>query len=175
MKSAAEDNSHNQAAEEIFELTKLSWLARTRQTRAKGQIELTEFEFLTLDWLCKYDPDPLTVGDIQKRIHVLPAQMSRVIRSLEAKSAKPLIRCQINSQDKRKVDVLITEAGRKAHDAFREERLVSSRLILSKLSQDDRCEFMRIMKEIRKIMSNQLTDKELSKEGGKVEKMISSS
>jgi DNA-binding MarR family transcriptional regulator len=144
------------AAEEIFELTKLSWMARDRQHRHKGQIDLTESEFLALDALAKADPQAMRVGEIQKRIGVLPAQMSRVIRSLEGKAGKRLIRCQINPADKRKIDVTLTEIGRRAHKAFRDARLASSIEFVAQLNPEDRAEFMRILHQFRSMLGNQL-------------------
>jgi DNA-binding MarR family transcriptional regulator len=165
VKAPADRKEIEDAAEEIFELTKMSWMAHGRQPRQKGQIELTESEFLALDWLIKADPNPMTVGDIQRRIHVLPAQMSRVIRSLEAKGGKPLIRCRINPQDKRKIDVTLTDSGRKAHEAFRETRLAATMDIVTHLSPSDRVELMRIFREIRNIIHNRLTPQQLEPVG----------
>ncbi len=161
MKTTAERKDLEDAAEEIFNLTKMSWAARSQQQRQTGQIDLTESEFLALDWLAKTDPGPLSVGDIQRRIHVLPAQMSRVIRSLEAKSGKPLIRCRINPKDKRKVDVTLTDAGRKAHQAFREARLAVTMDLVAHLTPADRSEFMRILREIKAVFRNQLGENNL--------------
>ncbi len=161
MADEADSQDLKKAAEEIFELTKMSWLARSQQSRQKGQVDLTESEFLALDWLVKADPEPLTVGDIQRRIHVLPAQMSRVIRSLEGKAGKPLIRCQINPRDKRKVDVTLTEAGRKAHRAFQDARLAAAVSVVAHLTPRDRSELMRIFQEIKRIVRNQLHDSQL--------------
>ena len=79
--------------EEIFELSKDVWASQSR-AKAKNQAEITETEFLTLDLLSK--SQPLTVGRIQKHIGVLPAQMSRIVRSLENKGDEPLIECKIN-------------------------------------------------------------------------------
>jgi DNA-binding MarR family transcriptional regulator len=158
MKSSAERTELEIAAEEIFELTKMSWMARSQQQPRKGQIDLTESEFLALDWLTKADPEPLSVGEIQRRIHVLPAQMSRVVRSLEAKAGKPLIRCRINPKDKRKIDVTLTDAGKKAHQSFREARLAATIDMVSKLPPTDRVELMRILGEIKTIVRNQLSD-----------------
>lgn len=162
MKTPVEQAELEKAAEEIFELTKMSWIARSQQQRQKGQIDLTESEFLALDWLMKTDPGPLSVGDIQRRIHVLPAQMSRVVRSLEAKAGKPLIHCRINPKDKRKIDVTLTDAGRKAHQSFREARLAATIDMVSHLSPADRTEFMRIMQEFKTIVHNSLSGKQLS-------------
>jgi DNA-binding MarR family transcriptional regulator len=133
-------------AEEIFELSKDVWASQTR-SKAKDQTEITETEFLALDLLVK--SQPLSVGEIQRHIGVLPAQMSRVIRSLESKGDKPLIACHINPEDKRKIDVEITPAGRKAHQSYREHKLGSTLKILQSLDEDDRAEFMRILRLIR--------------------------
>ena len=95
-------------AEEVFELSKDIWTTQSK-SKGKDQAEITETEFLALDLLSQ--SQPLTVGDIQRKIGVLPAQMSRVIRSLENKSDGPLISCQINPADKRKIDVELTDAG----------------------------------------------------------------
>ena len=141
-----------QMADEIFELTKLSWLARHRpKAKKKGAIDLTETEFLAMDFLAR--AEPLTVGRLQKSLGVLPAQMSRVIRSLENKAAKPLVRCEINAQDKRRVDVYLTEIGRKAWEEYRGARLEASMRILTNLSDHDRHEFMRILSLIRETIA----------------------
>jgi DNA-binding MarR family transcriptional regulator len=133
-------------AEEVFELSKDVWAAQSR-SRAKDQAEITETEFLTLDLLSKRQP--VTVGDIQRHIGVLPAQMSRVIRSLESKGDEPLISCRINTQDKRKVDVEMTPAGVKAHQTYRQLKLGSIEKMLLGLTEHDRGELMRILRLIR--------------------------
>ena len=140
-------------ADEIFELTKLSWLARN-QPKKKGVIELTETEFLALDSLAR--SEPLTVGQLQKSLRVLPAQMSRVIRSLESKIDKPLVRCQINARDKRRVDVYLTERGRRAREEYRSARLAASLGILGQLPDDDRREFMRILSQIHGMIARSM-------------------
>ncbi len=149
------------AAEEIFELTKISWLLRTRQRR-RSVLELTETEFLTLDLLTR--PESLTVGQLRSHVGVLPAQMSRILRSLERRGDKPLIRCAINPLDRRRIDVVITDAGRKAHRAFRDARVSLSAETLSQLPPQDVKEFMRIMEKIRSLMLPQLQKEEQADE-----------
>jgi DNA-binding MarR family transcriptional regulator len=149
----AKQKELEQMADEVFELTKLSWLAR-HGPKKKGTVDLTESEFLALDFLAK--TEPLTVGQLQKRLRVQPAQMSRVIRSLESKVAKPLVRCEINSQDKRRVDVYLTELGQQARNEYRNARLASSLAILGSLSDGDRREFMRILSQIRDMIAESL-------------------
>ena len=102
-------------AEEVFELTKLVYAARSR--RPSGPDDLSETEFLTLDLLFK--EQPLTIGEVQKRIAVVPAQMSRVVRALEEQGGRGYVECKINPQDRRCVDVYLTPAGTKAHTPLR--------------------------------------------------------
>ncbi len=139
-------NDLERMAEEIFELTKIASAARA-QARAGNPEELTEAEFLTLDALVRHDT--LTVGDIQKRIGVLAAQMSRIIRSLENKNGIALVSCGINPQDRRKIDVKIAPRGRNAHRTYRAARLRFTAAILEKLDPPDRAQFMRILRDIR--------------------------
>lgn len=141
-------------AEEMFELSKEFWAA---QSRAKGRshTEISETEFVALDILAKAETT-LTVGDIQRRIGVLPAQMSRIIRSLENKTEHPLILCKINTSDKRKVDVELTPAGRQVYQAYRQTKLGATEKLLTALSDKDRAELMRLLRLIRDLMRKTL-------------------
>ena len=132
--------------EEIFELSKDVWAAQSR-SKGKGETEITETEFLALDLL--HRSQPLAVGEIQRHIGVLPAQMARVIRSLESKGEQALITCRINPEDKRKIDVELTPAGVEAHKTYREVKLGTIQKMLLSLSDHDRQEFMRILRLIR--------------------------
>ncbi len=133
--------------EELFSISQDFWIAQSR-SRGRHETEITETEYLTLDLLVRSE-GTLTVGDIQRHIGVLPAQMSRVIRSLESKGDHPLIACKINQTDKRKIDVELTDAGRKAYQEYRRIKLGSIEKILSGLSDQDRKEFMRLLRSIR--------------------------
>lgn len=155
-KSDPREAEIRQQAEAIFELTKMSW-ARRDNIKRKGEFDLSETEFLTLDLLRKRGS--MTVGDLQRAIGVLPAQMSRIIRSLESKLAKPMVRCEINPKDKRKVDVSLTETGAKAHGTYSEARLAMSISVLQDLNDQDRHEFMRILGVMRGSFANRLKTK----------------
>jgi DNA-binding MarR family transcriptional regulator len=147
-------DSIHEMAQEIFELTKLSWIARNK-SRDKSEYDLGESEFLTLDLLTR--EEPLSVGEIQRHIGILPAQMSRVVRSLEGKYDKPLIHCNINPVDKRKIDVRLTPAGRRAHQSFLKARIEQSAVIMRDLPDRDRFEFIRILRDIRQMISKALS------------------
>jgi DNA-binding MarR family transcriptional regulator len=149
----------NDFVEEIFSLSKDFWVAQSR-ARGRHETEITETEFLTLDLLLRSE-ETLTVGDIQRKIGVLPAQMSRVIRSLENKGDQTLIACKINQADKRKLDVEVTEAGRRAHEEYQRVKLASTERMLLDLDEQDRKDFMRILRKIRDSMRNAQSVQEL--------------
>ncbi len=139
-------------AEEMFELSKLASALRSR--RPGGQTDLTESEFLTLDQVVKHES--LTIGEIQRSIGVVPAQMSRIIRGLEGRACGAYITCSINPDDRRRIDVHITDAGRQAYTAYRTSRTASMRESLGALAEADRQHFMRIARLMRGSMEAQL-------------------
>ena len=133
-------------ASELLQMQTLAAATRSR-SRKKGAADLTETEFLTLDLLIKNKT--MTVGEIQKQIGILPAQMSRVVRSLEKRSDGALIKCGINRTDKRKVDVQISKVGRQLHKNYKQVRLEGMIGFLEVLNRQDCREFMRICRIIR--------------------------
>lgn len=142
--------------EEIFELTNIVAKARA-QASNKHVDTLTETENIALDLLSK---NPImTVGEIQKAVGVLPAQMSRIVRSLEDKSGSAYIECNINPNDRRMINVSITTAGKKALANYRKARLGMILNVLSVLDHDERNEFMGIMRKMRDHVSNSLSKK----------------
>ena len=104
--------------------------------------DLKDIEFLTLSLLNQREP--LIVGDLQRQLSVLPAQMSRIIRSLEARE-RPLIACRINGTDKRKIDVILTVAGRAAFLEYQTSRVRTISSLLAKLSTDDLIDVTRVL------------------------------
>jgi DNA-binding MarR family transcriptional regulator len=118
-------------------------LATPRARRRSG--DLKELEYLTLSLLRQHQS--MIVGDIQRLLGVLPAQMSRIIRSLEARE-RPLIACQINPHDKRKIDVCLTPAGDKALQDYRAARIRGIVDVLAKLPEDDLDELGRLLDKL---------------------------
>src|SRR5438105_13807295 len=122
-------------AKDLFEVVTQLGLTTLRGRRRSG--DLKEVEFLTLAIL--HEHGSMIVGDIQRFLGVLPAQMSRIIRSLENRD-RPLIACQINPQDKRKVDVCLTAWGEKAlldYEVSRTDRLIELLRVLPEQEQED--------------------------------------
>lgn len=141
-------------ASEIFELYRVIAIARSRQPA--GPDDLSEAEFLTLDLLTKNES--LTIGEIQKQIGVLPAQMSRIVRSLEEQGGRGYVECRINPHDRRRIDVSISDPGNRAYAAYRDARLGSMHAILSSLNGEDRLSFMRILRQIRQAFEEKISN-----------------
>jgi DNA-binding MarR family transcriptional regulator len=134
-------------AQDLFGvMTKLALATQAHQRRG---LQLKEFEFLTLSVL--QSQERMIVGDIQRILGVLPAQMSRIIRALEHRQP-PLIECQINPQDKRKVDVRLTAAGESALTEFREARVQKLLRLLGTSSDEDQEELSRLTVKLNDLL-----------------------
>ncbi|MBY0528049.1 MAG: MarR family winged helix-turn-helix transcriptional regulator [Gemmataceae bacterium] len=133
-----------EVAREVFEvLTQLGLTVPPRRRRAG---DLKEIEFLTLSLL--QGRGTMIVGDIQRVLGVLPAQMSRIIRALEDRD-RPMIVCHINSRDKRKVDVRMTAAGEKALAEYQAARVVRITESLRGLPEELQEEVGRLLDKLR--------------------------
>lgn len=150
--SKSDQRRLEEMADDIFELYQLVAVMRSRQP--SGGDDLSETEFLSLDALAK--SEPLTIGEIQKQVGVAPAQMSRVIRSLEKHGGRGYVECRINPQDRRRVDVSMTSAGRVAYDRYRSARLASMFAVLEVLEPEDREVFMGLLGQIRSAIAARL-------------------
>jgi DNA-binding MarR family transcriptional regulator len=131
-------------AQEIFEVVRQLSLATSRGRRRPG--DLKEGEFLTLSLL--QERGTTIVGDLQRELGVLPAQMSRIIRGLEDRG-RPLITCQINPQDKRKVNVNLTAEGERALSDYRRHRIGRLMQVLRELDEDHLDNLAALVERIR--------------------------
>ena len=136
-------------AQDLFDVIAQFCLAAPRGRRQER--DLKETEFLTLSLLRRRES--LIVGDIQRTLGVLPAQMSRVIRSLEGR-AQPLILCRINSRDKRKIDVALTPAGLQAYQDYQDARLRHISRLLSGLPEDDLENLHRLLERAHEVLKS---------------------
>jgi DNA-binding MarR family transcriptional regulator len=140
-------NRVDEIAQDLFEVITRLCLTVPRGRR-KGD-DLKEIEFYTLTLL--HERGTMIVGDIQRLLGVLPAQMSRIIRSLETRPG-PMISCRINPHDKRKIDVCLTEAGEKAlaeYEAVRVRRIAE---LLHDLSDDDQGNLVHLLERFRALL-----------------------
>lgn len=130
-------------AQGVFDLITHFCLVTPRGRRRSG--DLKEVEFLTLSLLHRHET--LIVGDIQRQLGVLPAQMSRIIRSLETRD-RPLIACRINPNDKRKIDVALTPEGITAFQDYQSARIGSIHSLLGKLADEDLDDLQRLLAKL---------------------------
>ena len=134
-------------AQALFDVAVHFCLAGPRARRRAG--DLKELEFLTLSILRQHPS--LIVGDIQRQLGILPAQMSRVIRSLENRE-RPLIACRINPHDKRKVDVALTPDGAAAFQAYQAARVRGIAALLAKLPEEDLEDLQRLLDRLHALI-----------------------
>jgi DNA-binding MarR family transcriptional regulator len=111
--------------------------------------DLKELEFLTLSLLQRHGT--LIVGDIQRLLGVLPAQMSRIIRALEDRE-RPLIACRINHRDKRKIDVVLTPEGEVALRAYRAARVRGVIAVLARLPEEELHDLQRLLERLQDLL-----------------------
>jgi DNA-binding MarR family transcriptional regulator len=130
-------------AHDLFEVVTQLDVAALRNRRRAG--DLKEVEFLTLSIL--QGRGTMIVGDIQRLLDVLPAQMSRIIRALENRD-RPLIACRINPRDKRKIDVCLTAAGEKALLDYQAVRVGRIAELLRHLSEEDQGDLLRLLDKL---------------------------
>jgi DNA-binding MarR family transcriptional regulator len=141
---AASTSRLDELAHHLFDVVTRFCLAVPRGRRRSG--DLKEIEFLTLSLLHKREK--LIVGDIQRQLGVLPAQMSRIIRALETRD-RPLIACRINAQDKRKIDVALTPAGMAAFQEYQAARVRTISSLLNHLGDDDLNDLQRLIGKLQ--------------------------
>ncbi len=134
-------------AHELFEVVTQICLSTLRGRRRLG--DLKEIEFLTLAIL--QANGTMIVGDIQRILGVLPAQMSRVIRSLENRE-RPLIQCRINPRDKRKIDVCLTPFGDKSLLDYQGARVGRIVELLQDLADEDQEELIRALAKLHGLL-----------------------
>jgi DNA-binding MarR family transcriptional regulator len=134
-------------AQNIFDLVTQFCLVTPRGRRRSGALK--DVEFLTLSLLHSYET--LIVGDIQRQLGVLPAQMSRIIRSLETRE-RPLIACRINPHDKRKIDVVLTAEGIAAFQEYQSARITSISNLIGKLAEEDLDELQHLLAKLHDVV-----------------------
>jgi DNA-binding MarR family transcriptional regulator len=138
-----------EVAQGLFGLiTQFCLAAPLGRRRGRG---LKEVEFLTLAILHQHETR--IVGDLQRLLGVLPAQMSRIIRSLEGRP-EPLIACRINPHDKRKIDVALTPAGERAFLEYQAEHVQALTDLLRHLSDDEREDLVRLLDRLNGALEN---------------------
>lgn len=148
-------------AAEVLSLANLAAATRSRLNADAGR--LSEHEYLALKTLTV--EESLSVGEIQQRIGVLPAQMSRILKSLENRGSEPsCIARKINLLDRRRVDVCLTESGRRIFADYHKARIGIIHDFLANLDEPDRVIFMKSMRLFRSYIDRRLSELSSRKE-----------
>jgi DNA-binding MarR family transcriptional regulator len=132
---------------ELFEVVTQICLSTLRGRRRTD--DLKEVEFLTLSLL--QANGTMIVGDIQRVLGILPAQMSRIIRALENRE-RPLIQCRINPRDKRKIDVALTGHGEKMLLDYQSARIGRIVERLQNLPDEDQEDLIRALNKLHGLL-----------------------
>ena len=99
-------------------------------------------EYGVLRYLC-YIEDHVHAGKLTEHLHVVPGRMTDILTSLEGKG---LIRRVRGEQDRRHVNVCITEAGREQAVQMREMISREYEGMFQILGQEDTEELIRLLK-----------------------------
>lgn len=134
----------DEIARELFDI--LTHLGLTAPPLRRRPGDLKEIEFHSLSILQRRGT--MIVGDIQRLLGVLPAQMSRIIRSLEDRE-RPLIACHINPRDKRKVNVQLTPVGEKSLQDYQAARISRIAAVLRDMPEDVHDDLNHLMEKLR--------------------------
>ncbi len=139
----------DELAQRLFDVFTQFCLAVPRGRRRLG--DLKEVDTLTLSLLRQHGT--MIVGDIQRLLGVLPAQMSRIIRSLETRE-QPFIACRINPTDKRKIDVVLTPAGQLAFQEYQTARICAISQLLTKMGEEDLDDLQILLGKMHDLLSH---------------------
>ncbi len=147
MASGAAVESLERLAQDVFALVKYFALTGPRGRRQPGHLK--EGEFLTLVLL--QERGTMTVGQLQRELGVLPAQMSRFVKGLEQRDP-PYILGRVNLDDKRKIDCSLTPAGVKVLNDYRQARVSRILEVLRELDEEDVEHLAVIVEHIRAVL-----------------------
>lgn len=131
-------------ARDLLEVLTRFGLTAPPVRRRPGDLKAIEFHTLAI----LHSRGTTIVGDIQKLLGVLPAQMSRILRSLEDRE-RPLIACHIHPRDKRKVNVQLTPAGLQALQDYQQAQIGRITGVLCTLPEDVQEDLSRLLEKMR--------------------------
>ena len=99
--------------------------------------------------LLEHETQPLTAGEISRKLGMTTPRIAAVLGSLEKKG---MILRQIDEHDKRRVLVILTDKGCKFCQQKKELVLGEMTRMLSQLGSEDAAHFVRIVKRIHEFM-----------------------
>ncbi|MFZ0446343.1 MAG: MarR family transcriptional regulator [Bacillus sp. (in: firmicutes)] len=131
--------NYKKLAEDLFE-----FMARCPKIPMQEPQEFTRGEIGILVYL-HFNSDSVTSGDLSESLSVSTGRVATALKGLEKKGF--IIR-QTDLSDKRRVNVLITEAGRKLVRDKHQHGIEKMVKALQKLDEEEAIEFVRLVKKI---------------------------
>lgn len=109
------------------------------------------------------EENALLAGEISKKLSMSTSRVAAVLGSLEKKA---LIERQTDPQDKRRVAVHITQAGRAFNAQKREHVIAHMQRMLEQLGENDAAEYVRLTRRALEIMHKEGFHEEKPDESG---------
>lgn len=99
-----------------------------------------------------FDKGEATAGELSEKLNVSTARVASVLNSLESKE---YVTRKVDSLDKRKTLVVITEKGKKLAISTKKEITDMLLKIIDEVGYDDIKEYVRILQKIRNVIDKQ--------------------
>lgn len=141
--------SRDELAHNLMQVVTRFCLNQPRGRRRTGSLKDLEFQTLAI----LHQRGTMIVGDIQRMLGVLPAQMSRIIRALENRD-RPFITCRINPEDKRKINVTLTPSGLQALSECQSAHLRGINALIDRLSEEERDDLARLLEKLEDALTH---------------------
>ena len=121
---------------ELWRMTKMDIITHLR--------EFVEGETAALYYLCTCGSEPVTPTQISENLQVSRARAANILRSLREKK---YVVMDISEDDRRKMDVAVTESGRKAMEQKYQFLLSYFDLYIDVLGEEDIADLTRLLKK----------------------------
>ena len=141
------EDSKSIYAKAYFNLLKTGSWVEERIKEALKPLELTHAQLNVLHLLYENDPDPVSASDLKNRILVNNPDVTRLLDRLVKKG---FVERGICRENRRKVDISITENGKRLfEEAYLKAKMASGDFFEKKITEEEAIELRRILHKIR--------------------------
>ena len=122
-----------------------------RTVRAQRNIdEALQGESFVLRYIATHGEDDILPGEISQDMNVSTARIAQTLNSMEKKG---LITRRIDENDRRKILIKLTPAGKELAEKNQQSVLEAAKKILDMLGEDDAKEYVRITSKLAELAS----------------------
>lgn len=133
----------NEKAEELFEI-----MIKTRTSLVEIPLNYCQGETGTLLYLA-FEKDEIAANQLSE---ILQVSLPRTVSLLNSLEAKGLIMKKIDTKDKRKTNIYITETGKNFIQNKKEDAINKMTQIINKLEEEEINQYIKLAKKIGKII-----------------------